>query len=39
MRRQFGDELDFIVAGFATGGDRPSEIKSLASGSILRSAS
>lgn len=39
MRRQFGGELDFIVDGFSTGGDRPSEIKSLASGSILRSAS
>jgi L-threonylcarbamoyladenylate synthase len=37
MRRQFGDELDFIVTGFRAGGDRPSEIKSLADGSILRS--
>ena len=39
MRRQFGDELDFIVGGFSTGGNRPSEIKSLGSGSTLRSAS
>jgi L-threonylcarbamoyladenylate synthase len=39
MRRRFGDELDYIVGGFSTGGNRPSEIKSLASGSILRSAS
>ena len=39
MRRQFDDELDYIVGGFTSGGNRPSEIKSLASGSILRSAS
>jgi len=38
LRRQFGDRLDFIVGGFATGGNRPSEIKSLAGGNILRSA-
>ncbi|HKJ51835.1 MAG TPA: L-threonylcarbamoyladenylate synthase [Gammaproteobacteria bacterium] len=38
MRRQFGDRLDYIVSGYSTGGDRPSEIKSLASGTILRSA-
>lgn len=29
MRRQFGDELDFIVTGFDAGGNRVSEIKSL----------
>jgi len=39
LRRQFGDEVDFIVTGFAAGGNRPSEIKSLSSGNILRSAS
>ena len=39
MRRQFDDELDFIVGGFSTGGNRPSEIKFLASGTILRSGS
>ena len=38
MRRQFGEQLDYIVGGFTTGGNRPSEIKSLASGTILRSA-
>ena len=38
LRRQFADELDYIVTGFATGNGRPSEIKSLASGNILRSA-
>ena len=37
MRKQFGDELDFIVNGFATGSNRPSEIKSLQSGTTLRS--
>ena len=37
MRKEFGDELDFIVAGYTTGGGRPSKIKSLASGSTLRS--
>ncbi len=36
MRKQFGDELDFIVTGFATGGRRPSAIKSLATGTGLR---
>ena len=38
MRKQFGDELDFIVNGFATGSNRPSEIKSLLSGTTLRSS-
>jgi L-threonylcarbamoyladenylate synthase len=38
VRRQFDDELDYIVGGYTTGGNRPSEIKSLASGSILRKA-
>lgn len=36
MRRQFGAELDFIVTGFATGGQRPSKIKFLRSGTTLR---
>ena len=35
-RRQFGEELDFIVTGFDTGTNRASEIKSLASGNIIR---
>ena len=38
LRRQFADEVDFIVTGFNTGGGRASEIKSLASGNILRAA-
>ena len=38
MRRQFNDELDFIVSGFETGGVRASTIKSLATGDLLRSA-
>ena len=38
MRRQFGAELDYIVTGFATGGGRPSEIKSLHSGTTVRSS-
>jgi L-threonylcarbamoyladenylate synthase len=37
MRKQFGDELDFIVNGFTTGSNRPSEIKSLLNGTTLRS--
>lgn len=37
MRRQFGDEVDYIVTGFESGGARPSAIKSLASGNLLRS--
>ena len=36
MRKQFGDELDFIVSGFATGSNRPSEIKSLLKGTTIR---
>jgi L-threonylcarbamoyladenylate synthase len=39
MRKQFGSELDFIVNGFATGSHQPSEIKSLTSGTILRTRS
>ena len=38
MRRQFGDRLDYIVTGFTTGSGKPSEIKSLASGTSLRSS-
>jgi len=38
LRRQFSEQLDFIVTGFKTGNARPSEIKSLASGSLLRTA-
>ena len=37
MRRQFGEELDFIVGGYPPGTGRASEIKSLVSGQILRS--
>ncbi|MCP4979702.1 MAG: L-threonylcarbamoyladenylate synthase [Gammaproteobacteria bacterium] len=37
MRKQFDDELDFIVTGFDTGGNQPSEIKSLDCGITLRS--
>ncbi len=39
MRKQFGDELDFIVNGFAVGSARSSKIKSLISGATLRSSS
>ncbi len=39
VRKQFGSELDFIVNGFATGSHQPSEIKSLTSGTILRTRS
>lgn len=39
MRKQFSSELDFIVNGFATGSHQPSEIKSLTSGTILRTRS
>ena len=38
LRRQFDGELDCIVTGFSTGSSRPSEIKSLASGTTLRSS-
>ena len=38
MRRQFGEELDFIVTGFPAGTGRASEIKSLTSGDVLRSS-
>ena len=37
MRKQFGDELDFIVTGFSAGSGRPSEIKFLHSGISVRS--
>lgn len=36
MRKQFGSELDYIVTGFPTGSLQPSEIRSLANGTILR---
>ncbi len=38
MRRQFDDELDFVISGFSTGGARASRIKSLASGDVIRSS-
>jgi L-threonylcarbamoyladenylate synthase len=38
MRKQFGAELDFIVNGFITGSNRPSEIKSLLSRATIRSS-
>jgi L-threonylcarbamoyladenylate synthase len=38
MRKQFGDELDFIVNGFTTGSNRPSEIKSLLNGTTARNS-
>ena len=38
LRRQFSHQLDFIVTGFNTGDARPSDIKSLASGMLLRTA-
>ena len=38
MHRQFGDELDFVVTGFETGGARASTIKSLATGTLVRSS-
>jgi len=37
LRKQFGDELDFIVNGFAPGSGKPSRIKSLLNGTIVRS--
>jgi len=39
LRRQFADEVDFIVTGFKSGGAKPSAIKSLATGNLLRAAS
>ena len=38
MHKQFGDELDFIVSGFDTGGNRPSEIKSLLDRTTIRNS-
>ena len=38
LRRQFADEVDFIVTGFETGGSRASQIISLATGKVLRAA-
>jgi L-threonylcarbamoyladenylate synthase len=38
LRRQFGKQLDFIVTGFSSGGRQASQIKSLASGDLLRTA-
>ena len=37
MHREFGDLVDFIVGGYATGGAAASRIKSLADGNIIRS--
>jgi L-threonylcarbamoyladenylate synthase len=37
-RRQFGEELDFVVTGFNTGTNRASEIKLLVSGEVVRSS-
>ena len=37
MERLFGDELDFIVRGYETGGAQASTIKSLETGALLRS--
>lgn len=39
MRKQFADELDYIVSGFSTGGGPPSEIKFLSTGTSVRSSS
>ena len=39
MRRQFGGQIDFVITGFDTGGNIPSEIKSLSSGTVVRSKS
>jgi L-threonylcarbamoyladenylate synthase len=36
LRREFGDELDFIVSGYSTGTGLPSEIKSLGTGHVIR---
>ena len=38
IRKQFADELDAIVTGFATGGARASQIKSLQYGTTLRAS-
>ena len=38
MHKQFGVELDFIVTGFITGSNRPSEIKSLLNGTTARNS-
>lgn len=35
-RRQFGEELDYIVTGFDTGTNKASEIKSLTTGETIR---
>jgi len=37
LRREFSDDLDCIVSGFDSGGARASAIKSLASGTTVRS--
>ncbi|MCP4471681.1 MAG: L-threonylcarbamoyladenylate synthase [Gammaproteobacteria bacterium] len=39
LRRHFGGEVDCIVTGFSAGSGKPSKIKSLAGGTILRSSS
>ncbi len=36
VRRQFGAELDFVIPGHSAGSGRPSRIKSLADGAIIR---
>ncbi len=36
IRKQFGNELDFIVSGFATGSNKPSNIKSLLDKTTIR---
>ncbi len=36
LRKQFGDELDFIVNGFPAGSGKPSTIKFLRNGTIVR---
>ena len=38
MRKQFGNELDYVITGYTAGSGRPSEIKSLFSGEILRAS-
>lgn len=36
VRRYFGDQLDYIVPGAVGGSDRPTQIRDLASGRIIR---
>jgi len=37
VRRYFGDELDYLLPGKVGNSDRPTEIRDLASGRIIRS--